>query len=258
MWRFWRNPLAKILSPTKLPGTWVLLRQSVRFLRQHFWRLVAVVAVVAVPTSLLDLAIGTEGETQLRAYFSLAALLMNLALLWTIIKLDQGESVGLSRAYYLGTASFVRFMLVALVLALQLLPFIIGTSIYAIGVAGAGGSVALVEKLLLAGLGLALTAPTLFWLTRYLFALFIIPTSPKSPIEALRTSRAAVKGRGFGVFRRLGLFGLLAVVVLALPSVGLILLAQGGGWLVGLQLTTTLLFLPLTNIYLYKLFRALT
>ncbi|HSH31235.1 MAG TPA: hypothetical protein VK963_01060 [Candidatus Saccharimonadales bacterium] len=251
---------SKPLVQTKsLPGSWRLLRQSLGQLRRHWRPLVGIVVIVAAPVSLLNASAAANPDSSLAAYGSLATVVMNAALIWSIVELHQGHPVTLQRAYYSGTAAFVRFTLVALVLALQLVPLAIGAVVYAYGTSGPAVATP-PERLLLGLICLLLALPTLYWMSRSVFSLYIVQQAGMTPVRALRQSAAIVRGQTVAVARRLIVLAIIAVTALTLPA--LVLAVAVGpnqpAWLVALpQLAASLVLLPVTADYGYRLYLAL-
>ncbi|MBW3538297.1 hypothetical protein KY386_02265 [Candidatus Parcubacteria bacterium] len=246
--------------PAPLPSAWRLLRGSLGVMKRRWRPLVGITAVGAVTTGLLSASRDLAADPALAVYRSLATLVMNTALIWAVIRLHQGQPVTLRSAYYSGTAALVRFMLVALVLALQLVPLAAGAIIYDQGTGSAAVAVSLGERLLLGLIWLVLALPTLYWLTRSIFSLYIVQEPEVTPVQALRRSTAAVRGRTLAVARRLLVLAVLAVVVMALPPLALAVtvgLRQPFWLLALLQLATSLVLLPLAAVYGYRLYRAL-
>lgn len=242
--------------PKALITPWQLLRQSFGLWRAHLGLLTAIVAIVALPANLLNL-FQSSSDSALAGYAAVANALLVLALIWTVKRLDAAQPVSVKQAYYDGTASLVKYFLLLVMLALMLLPLVIGVSIYALGLTG-GVTTGLGEKILLGGLGLLVALPTLYWLPRYLLSIYAVEET--TPLAALRSSRLAVQGRYWPVLGRLVVLGLVSVGLLLVPSVGLAVAAQITGqeiFLVVLQLISALIFLPLNIIYLHRLYEAL-
>lgn len=241
----------------KTPGFWGLFTGSCR----DFWTerrsLMLVAMVAALPVGLISLLSQDPG---ILAYGSLAAVIMNLALIWTVVRLQKGHMVTLKEAYYEGTSALVRFLLVALVLVASLLPFIIGATIFSSAVSDTTVTVGLAEKLLVGVLWLILALPTLRWLTRYCFALLLVSQPGVTPIQALKTSRQRVKGRSWSIFGRLASLTALSIVIIFIPTIAVYVLippAFSPFILAVLQLVVTLTVLPLYYVFLYRLYKGL-
>ena len=233
-----------------------LFKTAWRTFASNWSLLMGVAAVVAVPSTLLNWLGGTQ---EVSIYTSLAALFMNLALIWTISNLDAKTKPSIKQAYYRGTANFIVFFLVVASLAAMLLPLVWGTSLYTTGMSSLA-AISTLEKIVIALISLLLSAPSLFWLNRYFLALFALQDEGTTPILALRTSKKLVKGRGWVVWRRNLAIMLVMILLLLLPTVALLVSFEYSGnqvFLYLLQLVTTLVFLPFSYVYWFTLYRAL-
>lgn len=241
-------------SNQKITSVWQLAKGAVMTIKQHP-KLLWIVAIILVPTTLLT-STGGNASTDSSGFTTMASILMNLALIWAIIELAENRPITIKDAYYKGTAAFVQFMLVALLLVLMLLPLIFGMAIVGLGILPA--SAQLPERILLGLLAILLCAPTVYWLTRNVFALFIVCESQTSPLAAIRRSKQLVKGRFLAVFGRLaaaaGILVLLGAISTVLPIVARI---ESKTVVAGLQLLTGLAGLPFLNLYLHRLYRSL-
>lgn len=234
-----------------LPKVTTLLAGSAKLLLTN-WKLMVIVAVVLVPSTVLGAVSAADGS----AFGSIAAVLMNLALIWAIIELSHNRVIKVKDAYFKGTAAFIQFLVVALLLVLMLLPLIIALSIAGLGILPPQALMA--ERLLLGFLALLLSAPTAYWLTRYVFALFIVCESPSGPIAALKASGRLVKGHLWPVLGRLAVIAIIVSVLGSLPLILSAVLPQIGQIpILGIQLLTGIIGLPYLNLYLHQLYRSL-
>ncbi len=248
------------VSATKV-GVWRgfggLARSSIGFYRKNTKSLIWITAIVAVPSALLSLLKATNDAT-VASYLSLASTLMSLALIWSILQIEAGKKVKAKQAYYFGTASFLRFLLLVMLLALSLLPFIVGVAIFTSAVYASAVPVGGADLVLLALLLFVLSLPTFWLITSYIFSLFEVNGKPDAtPAVALKASRALVKGRGWWTLAELLLLFVLALGLMILPTalfLGLYVASHGSSiYLVLLQLTASFLVLPISYIYLNKL-----
>lgn len=243
------KPISNKLTSRK--EFWQLFKASVKFLRQHWRALAPILLVGLLPPSLLSL-IGATGNS---TYLSLLGLLMSIALLWSIIRLSQGESAKVREAYYYGTASFVRFILVSTALVLYLLPMFFGgvvLSAAALPGAALGG-----DWFIVIAVWLLLALPTIYWLTHYIFSPFILVQGENvSPLAALRASKSLVKGRGRRVAANLALLVVFLLLISLLPGAALVLAYSWTKWTFISSLAQLLLpivLLPLAYIFIFLL-----
>lgn len=245
--------------PGQMASGWQLTKASLASLGKHFKVLVLVTAVVAVPANLIQL-VAPSSDSSLSAYISLAAIIMNLALIWTIIQIEQGHSTKLHWSYYRGTAGFVRFLLVSVLLVLELIPIALGLLLYSVGVVGAAPGTSVFEKGFVGILALLLFAPSVFLINRSLLALVVVPAGDLGPVGAIKASWRRVKGHSFQVLRRYGSLIVATTAIIIIPALAMVYLYQrttNRGWLVILQVFTSLIILPFINLYLYKLYQEL-
>jgi hypothetical protein len=250
-------PAAKAPKP---PGVARLFKQALADYRRWFRILASVALFPALIFALLSPLEATPEGLLLRAYSSILGLVMNLALIWTIITLHAGATVKVKQAYYEGTASLVRFTLVSVVLGLQLLPLVLGGVLFGAATTNVSTAVTLPEQLLILLLWLILALPSAYWLTRNAFGPLIVASSKLSPLAALSRSRKLVKTRFWSVSGRL--FGLLiALSVFSVVPMVAVLLVLPPGWgqfgLIAWQLLVTVTLLPISYLYLFRLFLAL-
>lgn len=241
----------------QLPRFWSLAKDSLRDYWTNRRSLVGVTLAAALPLGFLSLLSEDPG---IRVYGSFAAIIMNLALVWVIVRTQKGYIVGVKEAYYDGTAAMVRFLLVALVLVLQLLPFVVGATIFSAAVTDVTVSVGLPERLLVGLLWLILAIPTARWATKYCFALLLVSQPGVTPLQALRSSKQRVQGKSWKVFGRLTSLVAMSVLLIFIPTAIFYLFLPGTLLLIGLavlQLLVTVTVLPVFYLFLYRLYKGL-
>jgi hypothetical protein len=232
----------------------VLIKQTVGLIRPNLGLVISLVALVVVPANLLSL--GDQTDSAQSAYFAIANLVMTLALLWSFKRLSAGKPVSLGQAYYEGTAAFTKFFLVLTTLALQLIPLLAGAAVLAFGLSTPGASGW--QKALIVLLAMLLAAPSWYWLPRYLFA--VLEVDENTPVRALRASRLKVKGNYWWTLGRLILIGATLIALLIPPTLVLGMAYQSTQqslFLALLQTLAALIFLPLFNAYLLKVYQSL-
>lgn len=277
-------------SNKPLPGIWRLLKQALLPLRQHKKLFIGIMVInfglsiifASVISSSIDFvsvkdelnqAFGGEldkvtSATTLFAYLLNSAggqaggsnyqlfitLITSLATIWAIRQVLAGERIRVRQAFYQGMYPLVPFMLVLFVIALQLLPFLIGSSLLStviqngLAISGAEQAVWWVVFGLLSLLSLYLVLSSIF-------ALYISTLPNMTPIKALRSARGLVLHRRLSVgLRLLGLpivlgiiyFGVLVPLIFLVPVL-----------VVPAFLAVGSFSLVLTHSYLYNLYRAL-
>ncbi len=201
--------------------------------------------------------VGSAGNTTNQvagAYQVFLALVGSLAIIWTLRQVAAGTVPRIRDAYYRGMAPLVTFLLVLLVIALQVIPLILGSMLYSLVVSN-GIAVYFVEKLLWALLYGMLALCSLYMLSSSLFALYIVTLPNMAPMQALRSARELVRFRRWTVLRKvlcLPLILLLAAAVVMLP---IIILAAPFAQYVFFLLT--MFALVAVHTYMYTLYREL-
>lgn len=182
------------------------------------------------------------------------SLIASLAIIWALRQTVAGQRLRIRDAYYKGATPLVPFVLVLLIIGLQLLPLVIGSSVYSI-VISQGIAVQVYEKIIWAVLFGLSALLSLYWLSSSLFGLYIVTLPDMTPLKALRSARQLVRGRRWTVLRKLLFLPLLLLTATALIMVPFII------WLT--SLATVMFFLLSTfallavHSYVYGLYRAL-
>jgi hypothetical protein len=148
----------------------------------------------------------------------------------------------------------VPFMLVLTVVGLQLVPMLIGSTLY-VTVINGGIAVYAAEKILWGLLFIVLALLSLYMLASSLFALYIVTLPDMTPMKALRSARELVRYRRWTVLRKmlaLPLILLLVAFVIMLPII--ILAAPLARWVFFLLTMTAL---TAAHAYMYTLYREL-
>lgn len=196
-----------------------------------------------------------NGSSQTAGAYQLSlGIVTSLAVIWALRQVLAGKSIRIRDAYYHGMYPLVQFILVLLVIGLQLLPFIIGSTLYNLVVAN-GIAVGGLER---AG-WLALFAAGLGWsvymISSSLFALYIVTLPDMTPLKALRSARELVKGRRWAVILRLVFLPVVLFLASAIVMVPIIIvLTPLAKWVFFLL---TMFTLVAAHTYMYTLYREL-
>ncbi|MGH7488977.1 MAG: hypothetical protein ACREMY_25750, partial [bacterium] len=207
--------------------------------------------------SVFTLLVGSAGNNTSQtsgSYQILLAIVASLAIIWGLRQSLSGTVVSVRDAYYKGMYPLVPFILVLLVIALQLVPIVVGSTLYALvtnnGIAAHGG-----EQLFWFAIFAASAFATLYMLSSSLFALYIVTLPDMTPRKALRSARGLVRGRRWAVLRKilwLPLFLLVAAAIIMVPII--ILLAPVARWIFFLL---TMSVLTAAHAYMYTFYREL-
>jgi hypothetical protein len=213
-------------------------------------------AVTGLSTYALLLASSGSSGGAASVYQLLLLIIGSLSAIWALRQFRGGETndLSLKNSLYQGMYPFVPFILTLLVIALALLPMLLTASLYSTvltsGVTRTWFEQAIFLVIFLAGVGVSI------WLvTRWIFALYIVTLPDIQPLQSLREAARLLAGKQLAVIRKilLLLVGLLvASVVIVVPVILLAApLAQFVFFLLGI------IVLPLTHSYLYNLYREL-
>lgn len=188
------------------------------------------------------------------AYGLFLTTILSLAVIWTVRQLLAGRVPRVRDAYYRGMFPLVPFVLVLALIGLQLLPLVIGATLYNIAVTN-GIVVNLFQQTVAGLLALALALLSFYWLASSTMALYIVTLADMTPRRALKSAKDLVRGKRWTIVLRilfLPLALLLAAAIVLIPTV-----------LVAPVLANILLFvlggvaLVIVHAYLFSLYRGL-
>lgn len=165
--------------------------------------------------TLFGILVGSSGSGDTASaglYQSILLIVFSLAIIWTLRQLLAGNKVKISQVFYDSMYPLIPFLLVLLVIGVQLLPLIIGSSVYSLVVSNAIAVTAL-EKFLWALMCFMLAILSLYMVSSSVFALYIVTLPDMTPLRALRSARELVRHRRWIVMRKI-LFLPLALVIL--------------------------------------------
>lgn len=281
----------KSVVPVKLPSAWKMTKQAARTLWRHKRLFVGITVIYGILNLLLaqglggtdvsgvktafnqaftghfgsllsglsvfTLLVGSAGNNTSQtsgSYQILLAIVASLAIIWGLRQSLSDTLVGVRDAYYKGMYPLVPFILVLLVIALQLVPIVIGSSLYSLVVTN-GIAVQAGEKLFWFAIFAASAFATLYMLSSSLFALYIVTLPDMTPMKALRSARGLVRRRRWAVLRKLLWMPIFLLVVAAIIMVPIIiLLAPVARWIFFLL---TMSALTAAHAYMYTFYREL-
>ncbi len=212
-----------------------------------------------VPTSLsiFVLMISSAGNTTDQTtgtYQVILAIIASLAIIWALRTVSSGSRPRIRDAFYRGMSPLIPFILVIAVIGLQLIPLLVGSTLYST-VIDNGIAVDAAERLLWVVLFALLALLSLYMITSSVFALYIVTLPDMAPMKALRSARELVRYRRWTVLRKilcLPLVLLLAGLIVMLPMI--ILAAPLARWVFFLL---TMFSLTAIHAYMYSLYREL-
>lgn len=198
---------------------------------------------------------GNSGSNAMAGtYQTILLVVSSLALLWIFRQSLAGKTVAVKQAFYHGMYPIVQVVLVLLVMALQFLPFAIGSYVFATFVSG-GIAVGGIEQFIGFVLFALLTSWSLRMLSASLFALYIVTLPNMEPMQSLRSAKQLVAERRLMVLRKLlALFVVLLLVSTAVVSLFLLVSPVLAVWVFFAVSGTWFICV---NAYVYTLYREL-
>lgn len=197
---------------------------------------------------------GNNSSATAGAYQLFIGLIASLAVIWALRQALSGAKIRVRDAYYRGMYPLIPFILVLMVVGLQLIPLVIGSTLYSLVVNNAIAVYA-IEKLLWAMLYLLLALLSLYMVSSSLFALYIVTLPDMTPMKALRSARELVRYRRWTVLRKIICLPIILLVVAALIMLPIIV------WLTALSqvafFALSTFGLAAVHGYMYTLYREL-
>lgn len=286
--------LEKRIKPdvTKLPNVWRLLKASVGVLIRN-WKLFGGIALVYAVLGVVlvygfnfgagltetkqsleesfsgnfsELATGaslflqmfdgtaTTGNGAAGAYQFVLTVVITLALIWSLRQVYAENKVRIRDAFYRGMYPLATFVIVLAVVALQLVPAIVGAFLYG-QVVSSGIAATTVEMVLWGGVSLVLATISLYMVSSSLFALYVVCLPDMTPLKALRSARDLVRYRRWTVMRKV--IALPVVLILAEAAIVIPILIYATPAAPWVFTALSVVGLAVANSYMYKLYRSL-
>lgn len=208
--------------------------------------------------ALFGVLVGTNGAASEAAgvYQSILLVIMSLAFVWVLrsVGTDASKKVRIRDAFYKGMYPIVPFLLVTLVIVLQLIPMLIGATLYSI-VVGNGLAVSGLEQFAWVATFFILTVFSLYMVSTSLIALFVVTLPNMTPVKALKTAGRMTRYRRWTVLRKELVLPIIVLVLLAILLVPFILwLTPAAEWV---YIVLNAAILPIVVSYLYTLYKEL-
>lgn len=214
---------------------------------------------LGMASALFGALIGTAGNASGEAggvYQLVLLVMVSLAIIWSLRQTfgKRTSEPGVREAFYQSMYPLVPYLLVGLVIVLQLLPALIGTTIY--GVVTAGGiAVNALEQVLWLAFLVIMMGVSAYLLSSSILASYIVTLPGMTPMKALRSARKLVKLRRFMIIRKALFFPFAVFVFMALLFLPLVLYATVLAEIT--FLIFALLLVLITHAYFYVLYREL-
>ncbi|HET9174469.1 MAG TPA: hypothetical protein VFN56_04270 [Candidatus Saccharimonadales bacterium] len=188
------------------------------------------------------------------AYQVFLIVIVSLAVIWALRQVLAGTSVRVRDAYYKGMYPLIPLVLVLAMIAVQLLPLVIGASIYSL-VVNNGIAVNGWQQAAWALGAIALACLSLYWVCSSLFAGYIVTLPDMTPMKALRSARELVRYRRWQIIRKLLWLPLLLFIVAAVIMLPIIVwLTPVAQWVFFIL---TMFAVAVVHAYMYSLYREL-
>jgi hypothetical protein len=201
--------------------------------------------------------LGTTGNTTsaaANAYQIMLAIIVSLALIWTLREAYAGHKTRIRDGFYRGMHPLVTFLLVLAVVALESAPMLVGMFLF-LTVMNNGIAVGGLEQALWTMILLVLTLISLYMVTASLFALYIVALPDATPVQSLRAAAKLVRFRRWLIMRKIVFLPLALLVLAGIVMVPIILIVPAAApWAF---FVVSMLLLPVIHSYMYALYRAL-
>lgn len=190
------------------------------------------------------------------AYQTFLVIITSLALVWTFRQLlaDKPLKLRIRDSFYKGMYPLVPVILVFLVIAIQLIPMLVGGMLYST-VISQGIAITTSEIIAWFVVFIAMIVWSLLLITPSVLALFIASLPDMTPRRALSSARKLVKFRRFTVLRKLLFLPVLLLIALSVVMIPIILIAPVLAQWVFFVLS--MFILPTVIAYIYTLYREL-
>ncbi len=214
---------------------------------------------ISTGITLYGVLLGSSASTPSEAasiYQTFLILISSLAFIWTLrqVSSSSSKSIKVKDSFYKGMYPFVPFVLVLLVICLQLVPLLLGGSLYA-SVLNNGLAVSFAERILWTILFFFAALFSLYMVSSSVFALYIVTLPDMTPMKALRSARELVRYRRWRLMRKvvflpIALFFLIGIIMVPL----IVLAAPLVEWI---YFAISMATLAVVHSYMYSLYREL-
>lgn len=197
---------------------------------------------------------GSGVSSSASVYQAVLILVVSLAVIWSLRQRLAGAPVRMRDGFYRGMYPLVPFILVLIVVGLQLLPMVVGASLYSLVMSG-GIAVYAIEKVFWLLLLILLSLLSLYMICSSLFALYIVTLPDMTPMKALRSARELVRHRRWPILRKLLFLPIILLLATALIVVPIIIfVAPAAQWVV---FALSMVSIIVIHTYMYTLYREL-
>lgn len=186
-------------------------------------------------------------------YQAIILIIISLAIIYGLRHIIMVKKrVTAKESLYKGMTALIPFILVLIVIGLELLPFGLGSGIYA-SVVSTGIAVTGIEQFLWQLFVISLGLLTFYMVSSSIFALYIVTLPDMKPIKALKAARELVRYRRMAVVRKLLFLALIIMVIMGVVIVPLIAFLPIAADII--FFFSTIAVLPFVHTYVYTLYR---
>lgn len=200
---------------------------------------------------------GNSGSTDMAStYQSMFMIIFSLAYIWLFRSTTDSPKlkINLRKIFYNCMTPLVQFLGLLVVVGVQLLPMIIGLSIFTT-VQVNGIAVTILETVLWGSLALVLSLLSFHLLSSTLLSLFIVTVPGMTPMSAYKTANKLSKGLHWVIMRRFLVALVLVSLILGLTLLGVVMLTPSvAEWVMVLLSAITL---PVVIGMGFKLYKAI-
>ncbi|HEX3568858.1 MAG TPA: hypothetical protein VHT70_04260 [Candidatus Saccharimonadales bacterium] len=197
---------------------------------------------------------GASGNSNASIYQTILIIVVSLALIWTLRQIYANQPVRLRDGYYRGMTPLIPFLLVLMVIGAQLLPMLLGGTIYNL-VVNNGIAIYTVERLVMLILFLGLAVLSIYMVCSSIFALYIVTLPDMTPMRALRSARQLVQHRRWTVIRKIIFLPIVLIIAAGVIMLPLVVVAtSAAAWIF---FVLTMFGMLIIHSYMYALYRSL-
>lgn len=193
-------------------------------------------------------------DTVAQLYQGVLLVLSSLAIIWMYRQQQAGNPVSIRESFYRGMYPLIPFLLVVFVIALQLLPAMIGNFLLKT-VLDTGLAVTGYEQVIWVIFFIMTVLLSLYMITSSSIALYIVTLPEMTPMIALREARERVRYRRVSILKKV--FAIIAVIFLILFVIVLPILFLAPVLAEWIFFLVTVLLVPLVHAYMFVLYREL-
>ncbi|MDQ3123068.1 MAG: hypothetical protein M3Q14_00035 [bacterium] len=209
-------------------------------------------------TTLFGALIGTAGTTASESgsvYQLVLFVIFSLAIIWALrATFEDRSKIKIREAFYKGMYPLVPYVVVGLVIILQLIPALVGISVYSIVIAN-GIAVNTVEQIGWLSLMLLLVGLSVYLVSSSVFASYIVTLEKMAPMQALRSARKLVKFRRWSILRKVLFLPVMIALCFIAVFFPLVLVLPVVAEILFLLCSLALIFIG--HAFLYELYREL-